>query len=93
MLVEPRKGTLSTENLDIIQYEIDLHHSRQLSSFMKTDCCSTNFNSGSTRNAPKVLNELHVCKTDSDKIYAIYKDDGSNNKVEQTKKLFLKNSH
>jgi hypothetical protein len=81
------KGTLSTENLEIVQYEVDLHHSKQLSSFTKTDCCSTNFNSGSTRKAPKVSNELHVCKTDSEETYAIYKDDGSNNKVEQTKKV------
>jgi hypothetical protein len=54
---------------------------------MKTDYCSTNFNSGSTRNAPIISNELHVCKTDSEGTYAIYKDDGSNNKVEQTKKV------
>jgi hypothetical protein len=54
---------------------------------MKTDCCSTNFNSGSTRNAPKISNELHFCKTDSEETYAIYKDDSSNNKVEQTKKV------
>jgi hypothetical protein len=58
-----------------------------LSSFTKTDSCSTNFNSGSTRNAPKILNELHICKTDSEETYAIYKANGSNNKVEQTKKV------
>jgi hypothetical protein len=46
-LVEPRKSTPSTENLEIVKYEVDLHHSKQLSSFAKTDCCSTNFNSGS----------------------------------------------
>ncbi len=58
-----------------------------MSSFTKTDSCSTNFNSGSTRNAPKILNELHICKTDSEETYAIYKANGSNNKVEQTKKV------
>jgi hypothetical protein len=58
-----------------------------LSSFTKTDCCSTNFNSGSTRNAPKISNESHICKTDPEEFYAIYKDDGCNNKVEQTKKF------
>jgi hypothetical protein len=58
-----------------------------MSSFTKTDCCSTNFNSGPTRNAPKISNELHVCRTNSEETYAIYKDDGSNNKVEQTKKV------
>ena len=58
-----------------------------MSSFTKTDCCSTNFNSGSTRNASILPNELHICKTDSEETYAIYKDNGSNNKVEQTKKV------
>jgi hypothetical protein len=71
MLVEPRKSTPSTENLEILQYEVDLHHSKQLSSFTKTDCCSTNFNSGSTRNASILPNELHICKTDSEETYAI----------------------
>ena len=84
---KPRKGTPSTENLEIIGYEVDLHHSKQLSSFMKTDCCSSNFNSGSTRNTPIILNELHICKTDSEETYAIYKDNGSDNKVEQIKKV------
>jgi hypothetical protein len=54
---------------------------------MKTDCCSSNFNSGSTRNTPIILNELHICKTDSEETYAIYKDNGSDNKVEQIKKV------
>ncbi len=58
-----------------------------MSSFAKTDCCSTNFNSASTRNAPIISNELHVCKTDSEETYCIYEDNGSNNKVEQTKKV------
>ncbi len=70
-----------------MQYEVDLHHSKQLSSFTKTDCCSKKFNSGSTRNAPIILNELHICKTDSEETYAIYEDNCSNNKVEQTKKI------
>ncbi len=35
VLVEPRKGTLSTENLEIVQYKVDFHHSKQLSSFTK----------------------------------------------------------
>ncbi len=58
-----------------------------MSSFTKTDCCSTNFNSGSTRNAPIISNEFHVCTADSEETYAIYEDNGSNNKVEQTKKV------
>jgi hypothetical protein len=33
------------------------------------------------------LNELHVYKTDSEETYAIYEDNGSNNKAEQTKKV------
>ncbi len=82
MLVEPRKSTTNTENIEIVGYKVDLHNRKQLSSFTKMDCCSTNFNSGCTRNAPIVLNELHICKTDSEETYAIYKDDGSNNKVE-----------
>jgi hypothetical protein len=53
VVVEPRKGTLSTANLEIMRYEVDLHHNKQLSSFTKTDCCSTNFNSGFNRNASK----------------------------------------
>ncbi len=48
--------------------------------------CSVNFNSGSTRNAPKILSESHTCKIDLEEVYAISKDNGSNNKVEQTKK-------
>ncbi len=62
-----------------------------MSSFTKIDYCSTNFNSGSTRNAPKISSESHICKTDSDEVYAIPKDDGSNNKVEQTKKVVPQN--
>jgi hypothetical protein len=54
---------------------------------LKTDCCCTNFDSGSTRKAPKISNELHVCKTDSEETYATYEEDGSNNKMEQTKKV------
>jgi hypothetical protein len=72
MLVGPRKSTPSTENLEILQYKVDLHHSKQLSSFAKTDCCSTNFNSCSTRNTPIISDELHICKTDSEETYAIY---------------------
>ncbi len=87
MLEEPRESTPSTENLEFVQYKVDLNHSKQLSSFVKTDCCSTNFNSGSTRKAPSIPNELRVCNTDSEEIYAIHKDNGSNNKVEQTKKV------
>ncbi len=87
VLVEPRKSTPSTENLEIIRYKVDSQHSKQLSSFTKTNCCSKNFNSGSTGNAPIISNELHVCKTDSKEPYAMYEDDGSSNKVEQTKKV------
>jgi hypothetical protein len=86
-LVEPRKSTPSTENLEIVRCKVDLHHSKQLSSFAKMGYYSTNFNSGSTRNAPTISNESHICKTDSEEVYAISKDNGSNNKVEQTKKV------
>jgi hypothetical protein len=34
-----------------------------------------------------MLSESHVCKTDSEEVYAIYEDNGSNNKVEQTEKV------
>ncbi len=87
MLVETRKSTPSTKNLEILQYEVDLHHSKHLSSFTKMDCCSTNFNSSSTRNTTTISNESHICKTDTEETYAIYKDNGSNNKVEPTKKV------
>ncbi len=90
-LVEPRKSTSSTENLQTIQYKVDLHHS-QLSSFMKTDYCSTNFYLGSTRNATQILSKAYICKTDSEEVYATTKDDvNSNNKVEQTKKVVTQN--
>ncbi len=87
VLVEPRKSTPSTENLEIVWYKVDLHHSKQLSSFTKMDCCNSHFNSGSTRNAPTISSELHICKTNSEETYAIFKDYGSNNEVEQTNKV------
>jgi hypothetical protein len=34
-----------------------------------------------------ILNELHVYKTDSEETYAIYEDNGSNNMVDQTRKV------
>ncbi len=77
---------MSTEHLETVQYKVDLHHSKQLSSFTKTDYCSTNFNSDSSRNAPKILSESHICTTGSEEVYVISKDNGKNNKVEQTKK-------
>ncbi len=89
--VEPRKSTSSTENFETVQYKVDLHHSKQLSSFTKMDYCSTNFNSGSTRNAPKISTESHIFTTDSEEVCAISKGNGSNNKVEQTKTVVPQN--
>ncbi len=70
-LVEPRKSTPSTENHEIVLYEVDLQLSKQLSSFLKTDYCSTNFDSGSTRNAPKMPNESSMLKMCMDEVYSI----------------------
>ena len=92
-LVEPRKGTPSTENHEIVQYEVDLQHSKQLSSFTKTNYCSTNFNSGSTRNAPKMLNESSMLETCTDEVYAIAEVSDNDKEVDKPKTLFLKILH
>ncbi len=53
---------------------------------MKTDHCSTNFSLGSTRKAPKILNESSMLETSADEVYAISEDNGSNKEVDKPKK-------
>jgi hypothetical protein len=43
------------------------------------------------RNTPKIWNESQTCKTGSEEVYAISKDNDKNNKVDQTNKIFPQN--
>jgi hypothetical protein len=63
----------------------------QLSSFIKMDYCSTNFNSGSTRNVPKILNESSMLETCTDEVYAIAEDNDSDKEVDKTMKTVPQN--
>ena len=53
---------------------------------MKTDHCSTYFSLGSTRKAPKMLNESSMLETCTDEEYAISEDNGSDKEVDKPKK-------
>jgi hypothetical protein len=53
---------------------------------MKTDHCSTNFSLGSTRKAPKMLNESSMLETCTDEVYTISEDDGSDKEVDKPKR-------
>ncbi len=86
MLVEPRQSTLSTNDHEIVRYKLELTRNKQLSSLMKTDHCSTNFSLGSTRNAPKILNESPMLETCTDEVHAISEDNGSDKEVDKPKK-------
>jgi hypothetical protein len=52
---------------------------------MKTDHFSTNFSLGSTRKAPKMLNESSMLETCTDEVYAISEDNGSDKEVDKPK--------
>ncbi len=58
---------------------------------MKTDHCTKIFSLGSTRNAPKILNESLMLETCTDELYAISEDNGSNREVDKTKKTVPQN--
>jgi hypothetical protein len=58
---------------------------------MKTDHCSTNFSLGSTRKAPKMLNESSMLETCTDEMYAISEDNGSGKEVDKPKKNVCQN--
>ncbi len=75
-----------TKYLEIIRYKSGLTRSKQLSSLTKTDHCSTNFSLGSTRKAPKMLNESPMLETWTEEVYAISEDDGSDKEVDKPKK-------
>ncbi len=90
-LIEPRQSTLSTYDHEIVQYKLGLTHDEQLSSLPKTDHCSTNFSLGSTRNAPKKLNESPMLETCTDDVYAISEDNGSDKEVDKPKKTVPQN--
>ncbi len=91
MPVEPRKSTPSTKNFEILQYEVDLQHSKQSSSFTKMDYCSTNFNSGSTRNAPKMPSESSMLETCTDEVYAVAEVSDNDKEVDKPKKTVPQN--
>jgi hypothetical protein len=57
-----------------------------LSSLTKSDHYSTNFSLGSTRIAPKMLNESSMFETCTDEVYAIPEDNGSDKEVDKPKK-------
>ncbi len=91
MLVEPRQSTLSTNDHEIVRYKLELTRNKQLSSLMKTGHCSTKFSLGSTRNAPKILNESSMLETCTDEVYAISEDNGSDKEVDKPKKTVSQN--
>jgi hypothetical protein len=53
---------------------------------MKSDHSSINFSLGSTRKAPKMLNESSMLETYTDEVYAISKDNSSDKEVDKPKK-------
>jgi hypothetical protein len=91
VLVEPRQSTSSTNDHEIIQYELRITRNELLSSLTKTDHCSMNFSLGSTRNAPKMLNESPMLETCTDEVYAISQDNGSDKEMDKPKKTVLQN--
>jgi hypothetical protein len=58
---------------------------------MKTDHCSTNFSLGSTRKAPKMLNESSMLETCTDEAYVISEDNGSDKAVDKPTKTVPEN--
>jgi hypothetical protein len=82
---------LSTNDDEIVQYKLGLTRNEHSSSLTKTDHCSTNFSLGSTRNAPKILNESPMLETCTDEVYAISEDNGSDNAVDKPKKTVPQN--
>jgi hypothetical protein len=57
-----------------------------LSSLTKTDHCITNFSLGSSRKAPKMLNDSSMLITCTDEAYATSEGNGSDKEVVKTKK-------
>jgi hypothetical protein len=55
------------------------------------DYCSINFNSSSTRNAPKILNESSMLETCTDEVYAIAEDSDNDKEGDKPKKTVPQN--
>ncbi len=55
------------------------------------DYCSTNFDSSSTRNSPKTLNESFMLETCMDEVYAIAEDSDNDKEVDKCKKTVPQN--
>jgi hypothetical protein len=53
---------------------------------MKTDYCSTDFNSGSTRNAPKMPNESSMLETCTNEVYVIAEVSDDDKELDKPKK-------
>ncbi len=78
MLVEPRKSTPCTHCLEHVlynfEYDLEIHHRKQLSSLVKSDFYNTNIPLDSTRNAPKRVHATNECHIYADDVYAMSED-------------------
>ena len=77
-LVEPRKSSPRTHCLENVlydfEYNLEIHHRKQLSSLAKTDFYNTNILLDSTRNAPKRSHATNECHIYADDVYARLED-------------------